>query len=134
MKSGMLAAEAAFEALAQAETGPGDAPSVLSTYADRLKQSWVWDELHKVRNIRPSFRWGLWGGMVYSALDTYLFRGKAPWTLHHHPDHTQLKKASETRRIDYPKPDGKITFDRSEERRVGKECVSTGRSRWSAVH
>jgi electron-transferring-flavoprotein dehydrogenase len=112
MKSGMLAAEAAFEALAQAETGTGDAPIVLSTYADRLKRSWVWDELHKVRNIRPSFRWGLWGGMVYSALDTYLFRGKAPWTLHHHADHTQLKRASEVPRIDYPKPDGKITFDK----------------------
>jgi electron-transferring-flavoprotein dehydrogenase len=108
MKSGMTAAEAAFEALA----GAGDAPIVLADYPERLRQSWVWDELYQVRNIRPSFRWGLWGGMAYSALDTYLFRGKAPWTFHHHPDHTQLKKASEAPRIDYPKPDGKVSFDK----------------------
>ncbi|GIK96226.1 MAG: electron-transferring-flavoprotein dehydrogenase [Alphaproteobacteria bacterium] len=108
MKSGMMAAEAAFEALAR----EGDAAIVLSDYPARLRQSWLWDELYKVRNIRPSFRWGLWGGMVYSALDTYLFRGKAPWTLHHHADHTQLKKASEARRIDYPKPDGQVSFDK----------------------
>ena len=43
-----------------------------------------------MRNIRPSFRFGLWGGMLYSALDTYVLRGKAPWTLRHHADHTQL--------------------------------------------
>jgi electron-transferring-flavoprotein dehydrogenase len=106
MKSGMTAAEAAFDALG------GDGPILLADYPARLKQSWVWDELYGVRNIRPSFRWGLWGGLVYSALDTYLFRGKAPWTLHHHPDHAQLRKASESRRIDYPKPDGKISFDK----------------------
>jgi electron-transferring-flavoprotein dehydrogenase len=108
MKSGMTAAEAAFEALAAA----GAEPIVLSDYPERMKRSWVWDELYKVRNIRPSFRWGMWGGLIYSALDTYLFRGKAPWTLHHHPDHTQLKKASEAPRIDYPKPDGKVSFDK----------------------
>ena len=108
MKTGMLAAEAAFEAL---EAG-GDEPILLSSYPERLKQSWVWSELYSVRNIRPAFRWGLWGGLVYSALDTYLFRGKAPWTFHHHPDHTQLKKASEARRIEYPKPDGKVSFDK----------------------
>jgi electron-transferring-flavoprotein dehydrogenase len=72
----------------------------------------LWDELNRVRNIRPSFRWGLWGGIAYSALDTYLFRGKAPWTMHHHADHKQLRKASESSRIDYPKPDGEVTFDR----------------------
>jgi electron-transferring-flavoprotein dehydrogenase len=81
-------------------------------YPERLKQSWLWDELHEVRNIRPSFRWGLWGGIAYSAIDTYLLKGKAPWTLHHHADHTQLKKASECTPIVYPKPDGKISFDR----------------------
>src|SRR5690606_12067268 len=77
MKSGMTAAEAAFEALGAAA---GEGPILLSDYPERLRRSWLWDELHKVRNIRPSFRWGLWGGMVYSAIDTYLFRGKAPWT------------------------------------------------------
>ena len=65
-----------------------------------------------MRNIRPSFRWGLWGGLAYSALDTFLFRGKAPWTLHNHDDHTTLKKAADCPQIDYPKPDGKITFDK----------------------
>ena len=51
-------------------------------------------------------------GIAYSAIDTYLFRGKAPWTLHNHPDHTQLRKASDMPKIQYPKPDGVITFDR----------------------
>ena len=51
--------------------------------------------------------------MIYSAIDTYLLRGNAPWTLHHHADHTQLQKASVAQRIAYPKPDGKITFDKS---------------------
>jgi electron-transferring-flavoprotein dehydrogenase len=77
-----------------------------------MRQSWVWDELHRVRNIRPSFHSGLWIGLAYSAIDTYLFRGKAPWTFHHKPDHVQLRKASGAPRIDYPKPDGKISFDR----------------------
>jgi electron-transferring-flavoprotein dehydrogenase len=72
----------------------------------------VWDELHRVRNIRPSFRWGLWGGITYSAIDTYVFQGKAPWTLRNHADHTALKPASRFRPIQYPKPDGKLTFDR----------------------
>ncbi len=106
MKSGMTAAEAVFEHL---EAGGG--PEAVG-YPERLRHTWVWDELHRVRNIRPSFRWGLYGGIAYSALDTYVLRGKAPWTLHHHPDHTQLKKASDCTPIQYPKPDGKISFDR----------------------
>ena len=64
----------------------------MTDYADRLKDTWLWSELHKVRNIRPSFRYGFWGGLAYSALDTYLFRGHAPWTFKHHgPDHASLK-------------------------------------------
>ena len=106
MKSGMTAAEAVFDALAQGEGGE------ISAYAERLQQSWLWDELRQVRNIRPAFRWGLWGGMAYAGLDTYVLRGRAPWTLHHHPDHTSLKKASECSKIDYPKPDGEISFDK----------------------
>jgi electron-transferring-flavoprotein dehydrogenase len=106
MKSGMTAAEALFEHL---ESGGA---AEVAGYSERLRQTWVWEELRRVRNIRPSFRWGLYGGIAYSALDTYVFRGKAPWTLHHHPDHTQLKKASNCTPIEYPKPDGKITFDR----------------------
>jgi electron-transferring-flavoprotein dehydrogenase len=107
MKSGMVAAEAAFSALIT-----GDGTPVLSDYPDELAKSWVWDELRSVRNIRPSFRWGLWGGLAYSALDTYVLRGRAPWTLHHHADHEQLRRADRAPVIDYPRPDGILTFDK----------------------
>ena len=105
MKSGMVAAEAIFEMLA----GEGNEPVA---YTEKLKESWVWDELYRSRNIRPSFQKGLYAGLAYSAIYTYLLRGRAPWTLHHHEDHRQLRKASDMDRIDYPKPDGKITFDK----------------------
>ena len=108
IKSGMVAAEAAFDALG-ADAG---ARPELTAYPANLKQSWLWAELKKVRNIRPSFRWGLWAGLVLSAIDTYLFAGHAPWTLHHHADHDQLQKAAGARKIEYPKPDGAITFDK----------------------
>ena len=105
MKSGMLAAEAAIATI------DGDADAI-HAYEENLKKSWIYEELHKVRNIRPAFRFGLWRGLLYSALDTVLLRGKAPWTFHHHADHKQLKKASDCKKIDYPKPDGVLTFDR----------------------
>ncbi|KAB2966112.1 MAG: electron transfer flavoprotein-ubiquinone oxidoreductase [Zoogloea sp.] len=108
MKSGIEAAEAIFAHL----TAEGQTGHEVLGYPERLKQSWLWDELYQVRNIRPSFRWGLWGGIAYSAIDTFLLKGRAPWTLRHHADHTQLKKASECAPIVYPKPDGKISFDR----------------------
>ncbi len=108
MKSGMTAAEALFEAL-----GAEGIESVeVKSYAERLRASWVWDELYRVRNIRPSFHWGLWGGFAYSAIDTYVFQGKAPWTLHNRADHTSLKPATQFQPIAYPKPDGALTFDR----------------------
>ena len=108
MKSGMLAAEAVFDQLAS------EAPTAEATsYGQKIEQSWLWKELYKVRNIRPAFNRGFYFGMVYSALDTYLFRGHAPWTFRHHDDHTQLKKASEAPKITYPKPDGVISFDRN---------------------
>jgi electron-transferring-flavoprotein dehydrogenase len=72
----------------------------------------VQDELYQARNVRPGFRFGLFGGLAHAGLDAYLLRGKAPWTLHHHPDHKQLKPARRFAPIDYPKPDGKLTFDR----------------------
>ena len=108
MKSGMLAAEAVAEALAAG--GAGD----LAAYEAKLRESWVWQELSLVRNIRPSFaKFGLWGGLAYSALDTYVLRGKAPWTFHHpHPDNETLLEAEAAPRIDYPRPDGVLTFDR----------------------
>ena len=107
MKTGMLAAEAAFEALKD-----GRANDVLDAYPALYEQSWVHQELKKVRNIRPSFNKGLLAGLAYSALDTYLFRGNAPWTFHHHEDHKSLKPASACKKIVYPKPDGKISFDK----------------------
>ena len=108
MKSGMLAAEAVFEVLASAS--PAAEPT---SYAEKIEASWLWAELYKVRNIRPAFAKGLWLGMGYAALDTYLLRGKAPWTFHHHADHTNLKPASDAPVIDYPKPDNIVSFDRN---------------------
>ncbi len=106
MKSAMIAAEAAFSALT---TGGG---KVLDAYPDELRKSWVWDELYRVRNIRPAFRRGLWAGLAYAAFDTYVLRGRASWTLGHRPDHEGLRSAGEAPWIDYPKPDGIVTFDR----------------------
>ena len=108
MKSGMLAAEAVFDLMAADATGKEPA-----SYAEKIESSWLWSELYKVRNIRPAFAKGLWAGMSYAALDTYIFRGKAPWTFHHHADHTCLKPAAEAVQINYPKPDNEVSFDRN---------------------
>jgi electron-transferring-flavoprotein dehydrogenase len=111
MKSGMMAAEAVFDALVSGAMA--EKPIEITAYPEKLKQSWLWDELYKVRNIRPSFHKGFWAGLVYSAIDTYLFKGKAPWTFHHkQPDNLSLKKASEAPKIAYPKPDNVVSFDR----------------------
>ena len=108
MKSGMLAAEALAEALA------GDRPAEPAGYEQKLRASWVWDELTAVRNVRPSFaKLGLWGGLLYAGIDTYVLRGKAPWTIHNtHPDNATLLDAQAAPRITYPKPDGVLSFDR----------------------
>ena len=111
MKSGMLAAEAAYEAL---KSNPDASSVFLYDYEDKLRSSWIWPELKAVRNMRPSFHnpLGLYGGIIYSGLEAYLFRGKVPWTLPHgKPDYADTKKADECQKIEYPKPDGKITFD-----------------------
>ena len=109
MKSGMLAAEAVAEAMA------GDKAVEPYTYPEKLRASWLYEELRSVRNIRPGFaKFGFWGGMINAAIDTYIFRGKAPWTLHlPHADNQTLMEADAAPRIDYPKPDGKLTFDRN---------------------
>jgi electron-transferring-flavoprotein dehydrogenase len=106
MKSGMLAAEAVFDSISQdiAEA---------SSYQQKLQDSWLWNELYKVRNIRPSFSKGFVAGMIYSAFDTYIFRGKAPWTFKHHVDHLQLNEAKSSKKIEYPKPDNSVSFDRN---------------------
>ncbi len=108
MKSGMLAAEAVAEALQQ------NRPPEPVSYTERFQQSWLHEELSGARNIRPAFaKFGLYGGIAYSALDTYVLRGKAPWTFHHaHADYESLRPAAAAARIAYPKPDGKLTFDR----------------------
>ena len=106
MKSGMLAAEAVFEAISQDKVEA-------STYQQKLQDSWLWSELYRVRNIRPSFSKGFVPGMIYSALDTYIFKGNAPWTFRHHADHLQLKEAKLCKKIDYPKPDNVVSFDRN---------------------
>jgi len=109
MKSGMLAAEAAFAALAAGD----DAAPELTGYGEAFRASWVHRELRAARNVRPSFKWGLYGGTLYTGIDQTLLRGHAPWTLHHeHADNETLAPAAACTPIAYPKPDGKITFDR----------------------
>ena len=108
MQSGMLAADAAALALA------GDKPAELWDYPRAFEKSWLHDELRRERNLRPAFaKFGLYGFLLYSGLDTYVLRGRAPWTFHHpHRDNETLKKAADAPRIVYPRPDGKLTFDR----------------------
>ena len=107
MKSAMLAAEAVH-----AHLSGGEESSEVGDYQARLQASWLWEELHGVRNIRPAFRHGLWAGLAHAALDTYVLRGKAPWTLRHHADHEALEEKTRHAPIAYPKPDGVLTFDR----------------------
>lgn len=106
MKSAMIAAESLFPLL------QNNSNAECTDYTKNLKTSWLWEELYKVRNIRPALRWGLLPGLAYSAVDTYVFRGRAPWTFHHHnPDNLTLKKSDQCPKIEYPKHDGKVTFD-----------------------
>ena len=111
MRSGMLAAEAAYDALSK----NSDSGTVfLYDYEDKLRASTIWKELYAVRNMRPSFSTslGIYGGIMYSGLEAYIFRGKTPWTLKHHStDHAATKKADEMPKIEYPKPDNEISFD-----------------------
>jgi len=108
MKSGTLAAEAVAEALADGR------PAEPKSFTRKVRESWLWDELRDVRNVRPAFaRFGQLGGFAYSAIDTVLLRGKAPWTLRHpHSDNEVLDTAVASTPIEYPRPDGKLTFDK----------------------
>lgn len=86
----------------------------LETYDNRVKNSWVWKELKQVRNVRPAFSTslGYWGGMAYTGIFSWMLRGKEPWTLKHHgADANSLKPVTTCSPIEYPKPDGKISFD-----------------------
>ncbi len=111
MKSAMLAAEAVFGVLAEGETF--DSGKEAANLQQLFEQSWLYQELHEVRNIRPSFKWGLFPAMAYTALEQYVLKGKTPWTIKHHgADHNSLRKAAASNPIDYPKPDNELTFDR----------------------
>lgn len=104
MKSGMLAAEHVFATQQQ---------TAALNFDNSIHTSWIYEELHRARNLRPAFHKGLWWGLCYSAFDQYLLRGKAPWTFHYRqPDHDALKPACDYQPIHYPKPDGKVTFDK----------------------
>ncbi|KAI9010776.1 electron transfer flavoprotein-ubiquinone oxidoreductase-like protein [Hyaloraphidium curvatum] len=117
--TGMLAAEATYETLFPAgstESTPTDVPLpvVLSNYDEKFRDSWLYKELHSVRNVKPSFHnpLGLYGFFVWSALDMYFLKGRVPFTFQHpKPDHATLIPAKDAKPIDYPKPDGVVTFD-----------------------
>lgn len=114
MKSGMLAAEAAFNALSAASSAEKDRR--LTAYPQALRASWVWQDLDAVRNIKPLLsRFGNGGGTVLGGLEMWLgaFKLRAPWTLQHrNADHECIRPASDMQMIDYPKPDGLLTFDK----------------------
>ena len=106
MKSGMIAAETIVEHIKNKRK--------LSYYEEIFKKSWVFKELHSARNVKPSFKWGLILGIIFAGLDQILFRGKLPFTLKHkHADHETLKSTVQMPKIEYPKPDGKLTFDKT---------------------
>ncbi len=108
MKSGMLAAEAVFAALADDQVAP-----VLAAYETALRTSWVATELQAARNFRPGFKHGLLKGTILAGIDQKLLRGRAPWTMQHDgADHTHLSGKDDYAPITYPRPDGVVSFDR----------------------
>ena len=109
IKTGMLAAESVYEALAN-----GNAYSELRSFEDAVRNSWVYDELHRSRNFGPALhKLGTFFGAAFTYIDQNIFRGHLPFTLHNqHADHDSLLKASEVQSIEYPYPDGVISFDR----------------------
>jgi electron-transferring-flavoprotein dehydrogenase len=108
IKSGMMAAEAANAAIEAGRAG-----DELAAYPEAFRQSWLFDELYRARNFKPWMAKGLYTGSVMFGIDQIVFGGKAPWTLRHaHADHETLKNKADAKPIAYPKPDGKLTFDR----------------------
>ena len=96
MKSGMLAAEAAFSALETSSSSDTVSSIDMAPYEEAVKGSFIWDELKQVRNLRPSFHnpLGIWGGMAYSGLDSLILRGRVPWTFRNKwEDYAVTKKA-----------------------------------------
>ncbi|KAJ2082618.1 hypothetical protein H4R24_001448 [Coemansia sp. RSA 988] len=115
MKSGILAADAAYKSIVTEGHGSEESqPVVLSSYEEAFKNSSIFKELYEVRNVRPSFHstLGIWGGIMWSGLDTMFLKGRVPFTFQHkNPDHAMLQPACLHKPIDYPKPDNEITFD-----------------------
>ena len=108
IKTGMLAAEAAYDAVTS-----GRQHDELSAYPAAFEKSWLHTELHKARNFKAWFKKGLFTATLMNGIEQFLFKGHIPWTLHRDkPDHAYLKPAAECKPIVYPKPDGKLTFDR----------------------
>ncbi len=114
MKSGMIAAESVHAMLSQSTSeSKSKSESASTSLEQRFKKSWLSDELYRARNVRPAFQNGLFIGLAHAALDQWILRGKAPWTWHFHStDHKSLDPASQHTPIDYPKPDGKLTFSK----------------------
>ena len=108
IKTGMLAAESVYEALSN-----GEENSELSSFDEAVKESWVQDELHRARNFGPSLhKLGTFFGAAFTFIDQNIFRGKLPFTMRNqHADHDSLQKASAAKPIDYPRPDGVVSFD-----------------------
>ena len=108
IKTGMLAAEAAFDAIAA-----GRQHDELSAYPKAFEESWLYTELNKARNFKTWFKKGLTTATLMNGIEQFVLKGNVPWTLHRdQPDHARLKPAAECKPIVYPKPDGKLTFDR----------------------
>jgi len=109
MKSGMAAADAIAQVCKEQSQ-----PQVLNNYQAKLHDSWVYNELYRVRNFRPAAsKWGMLFGTLYSGFDLKLCQGKLPWTLSHpHQDHQTLRTKDQSKRINYPKPDGQVSFDK----------------------
>src|SRR5438309_11702406 len=108
IEPGMLAAEAAAQAIRAGRSG-----DELAAYPEAFRSSWLYEELYRARNFKPWMSKGLYTGTMMVGIDQLLFRGRAPWTLHHrHADHETLKRKDEVQPIAYPKPDGALTFDR----------------------
>ena len=108
IKTGMLAAEAAYDAVVA-----GRQHDELTAYPEAFEKSWLYTELNKDRNFKNWFKYGLTTATLMNGFEQFVLRGHIPWTLHRDkPDHAYLKPAAECKPIVYPKPDGKLTFDR----------------------
>ena len=140
MKTGMLAAEAAFEALKSGDEGNG----VLEAYPEAFKKSWVYSELHKARNFRPAFaKWGLWGSLAYGGLDLKLLGGKAPWTFPPHPrgshapeagrQHAQNRLSQARRHLDLRSFVLRLYFLTPITRKISRYTWCCARRRWRSI-